>query len=157
MKKIIRVALYIRCAIEEIDNQLMLLRDYVSKQDNCVLVKVYVDRGKEKKKFEEMMESAIAGEMDCVVTKDATRFSRHPSDTIRDIRTLKENNVDVVFLADGINTRDRDAELKIAIFSSIMQEQSRKMSERIKNGIKLSRQRKEMQGSTVAKEGCHYE
>ena len=157
MKKFIRVALYIRCAVEEIDNQVKLLRDYVSEQENCVLVRVYVDRGKEKKKFEEMMKAATSGNIDCVVAKNLTCFSRHLPDTIRDVYTLKQSNVDVVFLENSIDTRDNDAELKIAIFSSIMEEQSRKMSERIKFGIERRRQRKEKQGSSDTKEGCHYE
>ena len=157
MSEFIRVAIYIRCAIEEICNQVELLREYVSKQENAVLVRVYVDRGHGKQKFEEMMKAATSGNIDCVIAKDITRFSRHLPDTIRDVHTLKQSNVDVVFLENSIDTRDRDAELKIAFFSSITEEQSRKMSERIKNSIKLSRERKEKQGSADIKEGCHYE
>ena len=153
MNNFIRMAIYIRCAVEEICNQVELLRDYVSKQENAVLVKVYVDRGHGKQKFEEMMGAATAGNIDCVVAKDITRFSRHLPDTIRDVYTLKQSNVDVVFLENSIDTRDRDAELKIAIFSSITEEQSRKMRERIKHGCECSMQRKESIDSADTKGG----
>ena len=49
---------------------------------------------------------------------------------------LKDRNVDVVFVLDGIDTREPDFELKLAIFSAIAQEESRKTSERVKWGQK---------------------
>ena len=157
MSEFIRVAIYIRCAIEEICNQVELLTEYVSKQENCVLASVYVDKGHEKQKYEEMMQDATLGKMDCVVTKDTTRFSRYLPDIIRDIHTLKESNVDVVFLDNDINTRGAYAELKIAISTPMLKEESCKMKERIKHGCECSMQRKEKQGSADIKEGCHYE
>jgi DNA invertase Pin-like site-specific DNA recombinase len=148
MNEFIRVAIYIRCAIEEICNQVELLTEFVSKQENCVLASVYVDEGHEKQKFKEMMQDATLGKIDCVVTKDTTRFSRYLPDLIRDIHTLKDSSVDVVFLENDIDTRDAYAELKIAISTPMIKEESCKMRERIKHGCGM--QRKET-------EGCHYE
>ena len=115
MKEFIRVAIYIRCAIEEICNQVELLTEFVSKQENCVLASVYVDEGHEKQKFKEMMQDATLGKTDCIVTKDTTRFSRYLPDLIRDIHTLKESNVNFLILQNDIDSRDAYAELKIAI------------------------------------------
>ena len=135
-----------------IDNNLKtrveLLTEFVSKQENCVLASVYVDEGHEKQKFKEMMQDATLGKIDCVVTKDTTRFSRYLPDLIRDIHTLKESNVNVLFLENDIDTRDAYAELKIAISTPMIKEESCKMRERIKHGCGM--QRKET-------EGCHYE
>ena len=157
MSEFIRVAIYIRCAIEEICNQVELLTEYVSKHENCVLASVYVDEGHEKQKFKEMMQDATLGKIDCVVTKDTTRFSRYLPDLIRDIHTLKESNVNVLFLENDIDTRDAYAELKIAISTPMIKEEGCKMRERIKHGCECSMQRKEKQGSADIKEGCHYE
>ena len=148
MNEFIRVAIYIRCAIEEICNQVELLTEFVSKQENRVLASVYVDEGHEKQKFKEMMQDATLGKIDCVVTKDLSRFSRYLPDLIRDIHTLKESNVNVVFLENEIDTRDAYAELKIAISTPMIKEESRQLRERIKHGCSM--QRKET-------EGCHYE
>ena len=157
MSEFIRVAIYIRCAIEEICNQVELLTEYVSKQENFVLTSVYVDKGHEKQKYEEMMQDATLGKMDCVITKDTTRFSRYLPDLIRDIHTLKDSSVDVVFLENGIDTRDAYAELKIAISTPMIKEECCKMRERIKHGCECSMQRKEKLSSANIKEGCHYE
>ena len=157
MSEFIRVAIYIRCAIEEICNQVELLTEYVSKQENCVLVSVYVDKGHEKQKYEEMMQDATLGKMDCVITKDTTRFSRYLPDLIRDIHTLKDSSVDVVFLENDIDTRDAYAELKIAISTPMIKEECCKMRGRIKSGYECYNQKKEKQGSADIKEGCRYE
>ena len=157
MSEFIRVAIYIRCAIEEICNQVELLTEYVSKHENCVLASVYVDEGHEKQKFKEMMQDATLGKMDCVVTKDTTRFSRYLPDLIRDIHTLKDSSVDVVFLENDIDTREVFAEFKIAISTPMIKEEGCKMRERIKHGCECSMQRKESIDSADTKGGCHYE
>lgn len=57
-------------------------------------------------------------------------------DSIYYTRELKKHGVGVIFMNDNINTLDGDAELRLAIMSSIAQEESRKTSERVKWGQK---------------------
>lgn len=49
----------------------------------------------------------------------------------------KKHGVGVIFMNDNINTMDGDAELRLAIVSSIAQEKSRKTSKRVKWARKL--------------------
>ena len=49
-------------------------------------------------------------------------------DSIFYTRELKKHGIGVIFMNDGINTMDGDAELRFAIMSSIAQEESRKTS-----------------------------
>ena len=55
-------------------------------------------------------------------------------DTVAYTRELKQLGVGVLFLSDGIDTRDADAELRLSIMGSIAQEESRRTSARVKWG-----------------------
>ena len=83
-----------------------------------------------------MIVCAKNGEFDLIVTKEISRFARNTLDSIFYTRELKKYGVGVIFMNDSINTLDGDAELRLAIMSSIAQEESRKTSERVKWGQK---------------------
>lgn len=83
-----------------------------------------------------MIACAKNGDFDLIVTKEISRFARNTLDSIFYTRDLKKCGVGVIFLNDNINTLDGDAELRLAILSSIAQEESRKTSERVKWGQK---------------------
>lgn len=83
-----------------------------------------------------MIECAKNGDFDLIITKEISRFARNTLDSIFYTRDLKKHGVGVIFLNDNINTLDGDAELRLAIMSSIAQEESRKTSERVKWGQK---------------------
>ena len=83
-----------------------------------------------------MIACAKNGDFDLIVTKEISRFARNTLDSIFYTRDLKKHGVGVIFLNDNINTLDGDAELRLAIMSSIAQEESRKTSERVKWGQK---------------------
>ena len=81
-----------------------------------------------------MVEDALSGKLDLVITKEVSRFARNIADAIHYTLLLKEHNVDIVFALDGIDTRNPDYEFKLAMISAIAQEESRKTSERVKWG-----------------------
>ena len=83
-----------------------------------------------------MIACAKKGEFDFIITKEISRFARNTLDSIFYTRKLKEYGIGVIFLNDNINTLDSDAELRLAIMSSIAQEESRRTSERVKWGQK---------------------
>ncbi len=91
---------------------------------------------KKRKEFNRMIACAKNGDFDLIVTKEISRFARNTLDSIFYTRDLKKHGVGVIFMNDNINTLDGDAELRLAIMSSIAQEESRKTSERVKWGQK---------------------
>ena len=88
-----------------------------------------------------MIEACKNGEIDLIVTKEISRFARNTLDSVGYTRELKKIGVGVIFMNDGINTLDPDAELRLTIMSSIAQEESRKTSERVKWGQKRKMER----------------
>lgn len=91
---------------------------------------------KKRSEFKRMIACAKEGDFDLIITKEISRFARNTLDSIYYTRDLKKHGVGVIFMNDNINTLDGDAELRLAIMSSIAQEESRKTSERVKWGQK---------------------
>lgn len=83
-----------------------------------------------------MIEDVQYKKIDLILTKEISRFARNTLDSIYYTRKLKNMGVGVIFINDGINTLDEDAELRLTIMASIAQEESRRISQRVKWGQK---------------------
>ena len=75
-----------------------------------------------------MIEDALAGEIDLIVTKSVSRFARNTVDSLITVRKLKEKGIEVYFEKENIYTLDSKGELLITIMSSLAQEESRSRS-----------------------------
>ena len=144
--RVLRTGAYARVSTDKDDqvnsfeSQVQYFADYIQRQTDWELVKVYSDEGitgtntLKRDGFNDMVEDALSGKLDLVITKEVSRFARNIADAIHYTRLLKEHNVDIVFALDGIDTRNPDYEFKLAMISAIAQEESRKTSERVKWG-----------------------
>ncbi|MCM1174033.1 MAG: recombinase family protein [Blautia sp.] len=144
----LRVAAYCRVSTDKDDqtNSLISQRryfaDYINQHEDWVLNDVYYDEGisgtqtKKRAGFNAMIEEAMQGGIDLILTKEVCRFARNTVDTLSYTRKLKDKGIGVVFTIDNIDTRDADGELRLTIMASIAQEESRKTSERVKWGQK---------------------
>ena len=106
----------------------------------------YIDEGitgtqaKKRPAFMQMIDDAKLGEFDLIVTREVCRFARNTVDTLVTTRALKNYGVEVYFVEDNIWTMDGDGELRLTIMATLAQEESRKVSERVKAGQQISRQ-----------------
>lgn len=64
-----------------------------------------------------MIEDALAGKIDLIVTKSISRFARNTLDTISYTRKLKANGIEVYFEKENLWTFDDKAEFLLAIMS----------------------------------------
>lgn len=78
-----------------------------------------------------MVEDALAGRIDLIITKSVSRFARNTVDTLTTVRALKDKGVEVYFEKENIWTLDAKGELLITIMSSLAQEESRSISENV--------------------------
>ncbi len=143
-----KVAAYCRVSTDNEDqansfeSQQRYFRQYIERNPDWELYAIFADEGisgtntKKRKEFNRMIECAKNGDFDLIITKEISRFARNTLDSIFYTRDLKKHGVGVIFLNDNINTLESDAELRLAIMSSIAQEESRKTSERVKWGQK---------------------
>lgn len=78
-----------------------------------------------------MINDALAGKIDLIVTKSVSRFARNTVDSLSTIRKLKENNIECYFEKENIWTFNSKGELLLTIMSSLAQEESRSISENV--------------------------
>ncbi len=142
----LRVTFYARVSTEfnvqlnSLDNQITYYTDFIKGNPNWEYVEGYVDEGisgvstAKRERFNEMIEDGKLGLFDLVITKEVSRFARNTLDSIRFTRELLSNGVAVYFQSDNINTLDEDSELRLTIMSSMAQDESRKISNRVRFG-----------------------
>ena len=142
----IKVASYCRVSTDQEDqansfeSQQRYFREYIDRQPDWELYEVYADEGitgtstQKRADFNRMIHDAHMGKFQLILTKEVSRFSRNILDTITYTRELRSLGVGVLFMGDGINTLEPDAELRLSIMGSIAQEESRKTSSRVKWG-----------------------
>ena len=110
---------------------------YIRSNPEWEFVDVYTDEGisavstRGREGFNRMIEDALAGRIDLIVTKSVSRFARNTVDSLTAVRKLKEHGTEVYFEKEGIYTFDSKGELLITIMSSLAQEESRSISENV--------------------------
>lgn len=142
----LRVTYYARVSSESdeqlnsLSNQIGYYEELIRKNAAWTFVPGYIDEGlsgistKRRENFNRMVEDAEAGRFDLVITKEISRFARNTLDSIQYTRQLLRAGVGVYFQNDNINTFEEDSELRLAIMSSIAQDELRKLSSRVKFG-----------------------
>ena len=115
---------------------------YILGHADWEFVKVYTDEGisgtstKRRDGFNQMVEDALAGKIDLIITTSVSRFARNTVDSLTTVRKLKEAGVEVYFEKENIWTLDSKGELLITIMSSLAQEESRSISENVTWGMR---------------------
>ena len=131
---------------DALSNQMQWYDDQLKYHANWQLVGRYIDEGitgtlaKKRPSFMRMLDDARNGKFDLIVTREVCRFARNTVDTLSITRELRGIGVEVYFVSDNIWTLDSDGELRLSIMSSLAQEESRKISERVLAGQMISRQ-----------------
>ena len=138
-----KVAGYARVSTDHEDQensyeaQVSYYTDYIKSRDDWEFVSVYADEGisgcntKGREGFNTMIEDALAGKIQLIVTKSVSRFARNTVDSLTTIRKLKDNGIEVYFEKEAIWTFDGKGELLLTIMSSLAQEESRSISENV--------------------------
>lgn len=81
--------------------------------------------------FQQMIEDALNGKIDLIITKSVSRLARNTVDSLTTVRQLKDAGVEIYFEKENIWTFDAKGELLITIMSSLAQEESRSISENV--------------------------
>ena len=143
-----RVAGYARVSTDHEDqatsyeSQMRYYSEYISGRDDWEFVKMYSDEGisgtntKLRTGFKAMVEDALNGKIDLIITKSVSRFARNTVDSLTTVRQLKEVGVEIYFEKENIWTLDSKGELLITIMSSLAQEESRSISENVTWGLR---------------------
>lgn len=143
-------AVYIRLSREDGDkeesdsvgNQRKLLTEYVNKKDEFILYDVYVDDGYtgtnfSRPDFQRMITDIEAGEVNCVVVKDLSRFGRDYIDTGRYLeRVFPELGVRFISVTDGIDSIKQAYDMLLPIKNIFNEQYARDISNKIQATVK---------------------
>lgn len=130
--------------LNSLANQNLFNEEMIKNNPNWTYGGKYVDEGisgvstTKREDFQRLIEDAKQGKFDFVITKEISRFARNILDSIRYTRELLSYGVCVFFQNDNINTIEEDSEFRLSIMASVAQEESRKLSSRVKYGHSVS-------------------
>ena len=148
-----RVSTEHEAQLSALENQMQWYSDQAKYHPNWNVIDRYIDEGitgtqaKKRPSFLRMIEDAKSGKFDLIVTREVCRFARNTVDTLNFTRELKNIGVEVYFVEDNIWTMDGDGELRLSLMATLAQEESRKVSERVKAGQRISRENGVLYGS----------
>ena len=145
-----RVAAYARVSTEQDEQQssyeaqVDFYTHHIKSNPDWEFVEVFADRGitgtntKNRESFNRMIDLALNGGIDIILTKSISRFARNTVDTLQTVRELKAVGVEVRFEKENLHTFDPRCEMMLTIMSSLAQEESRSISENVRWGKQKS-------------------
>ncbi|MCK9478914.1 MAG: recombinase family protein [Firmicutes bacterium] len=139
----LRVAAYARVSTDSEEQQgsyeaqCNYYENYIRQNPEWEYVRVYADEGitgtsaKKRDGFNEMINDAMDGKIDFIVTKAISRFARNTLDTLTYVRQLKDKGIGVYFENQNINTLDSKGEVLLTILAALAQDEIRCLSENV--------------------------
>ena len=155
-----RVCFYARVStdsdvqLNSLDSQLNYYKEFIKSKPLWTYVDGYVDEGisgvtvEKRNSFKKMICDAKLHKFDLIITKEVSRFARDLEDSIHYIRELKNAGVGVYFENQNINTFDSNSDLILNIMFNLAQDESRKISSRVRFGHKEAIKKGHVLGSS---------
>ena len=121
----LRVAAYARVSTEQDEQQssyeaqVDFYTRYIQSNPNWEFVAVFADEGitgtntRKRDGFNLMIQKAMNGEIDLILTKSISRFARNTVDTLQTVRKLKAIGVEVIFEKENLHTLDPKSEVML--------------------------------------------
>lgn len=146
-KALLRVAAYCRVSTDSDEQetsyeaQVNHYTSHIESNPEWTLAGIFADEGlsgtqtKTRPNFNRMIEACERHEIDLVITKSISRFSRNTLDCLKYIRMLKELGIPIIFEKEAINTMEASGEILVTILASIAQQESASISANVRMGI----------------------
>ena len=143
-----RVAAYCRVSSKMEEQQLsfetqrQVYTDKINNNPDWELAGIYSDEGytgtltELRSGFQSMMADCESGNIDIVITKSISRFSRNTLDALENIYKLRDIGVRVIFEKENIDTEKPYSDMLLSVLAAFAQEESRSLSENLKWGIR---------------------
>lgn len=133
---------------ESIENQLKLIREYVSKSTDLEIADVYIDDGysglyfANRPDFQRMMEDIYNGKIQGVITKDISRLGREHIETSNYIeRVFPSLNIRFIAILDNVDSISHSNE-ELAQFKTLFNDMySRDISKKIRGSLTAQKKR----------------
>lgn len=133
---------------ESIENQMKLIREYVSKSEDLEIADVYIDDGysglyfADRPQFQRMLEDIYKGKIQGVITKDISRLGREHIETSNYIeRVFPSLSIRYIAILDGVDSVFHSNE-ELAQFKTLFNDMySRDISKKIRGALSAQKKR----------------
>ena len=155
----LRVAAYARVStmgaeqLNSYESQKKYYYEKINNNPEWQYVDIYADEGisgttdYRRASFMKMIQDALSGKIDLILTKSISRFGRNTMDVLKNVRLLRDNNVAVLFEENNLNTLDtKTSEMLLTTLSAVAQQESENISEHVKLGLQMKMNRGELIG-----------
>lgn len=150
MKAIKRVCGYGRVSTnhEEQETSLVTQREMFNrwinsrKDDGYVLVNVVYEQRSgtsiyKRPVFMQMIEDAIQGKYDTLLFKDSKRFSRNCEDFLRVVEELKQHDVNIIFITEGLDTSKEKDRTMLSILGMMAENYSNALHNNLQTSLRI--------------------
>lgn len=130
--------------LNSFERQEQLYRNEINLHKDWQLYKLYFDKGLSgtevinRPGFLSMKEAGLNHEYDILITREVSRLSRNIQHFYEFVRPLSKKGIWIIFLDDEIDSHMPDFETRAASLISHAQDESRKISQRVKRGQQLA-------------------
>ncbi len=145
-RKNIRVAAYCRVSTGDesqqtsYTSQKAFYQKLITEKQGWFFAGIYADKAISgtsrihRDEFNRMMNHAVQGKIDYIITKSISRFARNTVDTLNCVRQLKmlTPSVGIYFEKENVDTLDASSELLLTILSALAQDESRSISDNVR-------------------------
>ena len=161
-KQSLRVAAYCRVSTKSneqytsYETQVAVYTKRIKDEPGWTLAGIYADRGlsgtqaDRRPQFLQMVKDCENGEIDVIICKSVSRFSRNTLDAVNYIRHLRSLGVRLIFEKENIDTDSEYSEMLLTVLAAFAQEESHSHSENVKWG-----KRKRVQRGDLLLIGCY--
>lgn len=120
--------------IEQID----FYSDLILNNPQWKFVGIYADDGfsgttiVQRKQFKQMLNKALNGQIDIIITKSISRFARNVTDLLSSIHELRVKGVEVIFERENFSTLDMKSDTMLTIYAKFAEEEAESISRNVK-------------------------
>ena len=146
----LRVAAYCRVSTDSDEQEMSFeaQRDYytdkIMRNPEWTMAGIYADEGlsgtqaQSRPQFMKMIGQCRKGNIDMIITKSVSRFSRNTVDCLKYTRELKALGIPVIFEKEGLNTMHSTSEIYISMHGIFAQSESESLSGNVRMGKAMS-------------------
>ncbi len=138
-----RVAAYCRVSTllaeqeESFEAQVKYYTRFIKAHEDWEFAGIYSDEKSGRKienrpGFQRLIEAALDGKIDRIICKSISRFSRDVLNTLKYVKILHGNGVDIWFERENLDTADPSCTMILSFLSAIAQDESHSISDSIK-------------------------
>ena len=135
-----RVSTALESQESSLDNQISHYSSLISSEANWTLAGIYCEKdvsatNAQRPELKRLLSDCRAGQVDLILTKSISRFSRNTADCLRLVRELTAIGVNLWFEKENIRTDCMESEFLLSILSAFAQDESRSISKNVRWGI----------------------